>query len=551
MKIPSSGAKREQFCEDIIEQCNYSQPQRVTKYKQYESLRDKGSMDGAAATYNKCYTHVDKRSSMIYSPAEIRFSLEFEDEDNPTWEPKLRVTAKHLNRQFHRRGLHTLISQGVEWSQVYGCMLFKSVWTNDGIAGHLIKPSSFGVWNEELTDINTQEAFVHTMRVSRSAVRRLLYAHPTKDSLLKKLESASTTPSMDQQATQYDVIANGIGQLGSSAGSGGGNVFPRGGEGSLQATISPDVERELVDLYEIWVQDDDRQDWTTLRYVKPGILLEGLYQSRSLCDFPHGQPFTKITAKETPGYFFCESELERVARLQTLLNDRISDVDTIWDMQVRPPRSITGDATVTEEKILALLAPGGYFTSSEQGAKISEHKPDMPSGALEYLKHIESMFDEAGGFNAMLSGQGDSGVRAGNHAQSLLRMSGPRIRDAAIEVETQVSEIGDNCLRILQAKSTNIFKDDQGGEFLLAQIPDDAYVVVDSHTTSPIFSGENQNLAFALAKAGAIDGEALLEMVHPARTEELVTKLRKRKAQEAQFIQQHPEMLAKGKGRGK
>ena len=73
---------------------------------------------------------------------------------------------------------------------------------------------------------------------------------------------------------------------------------------------------------------------------------------------------------------------------------------------------------------------------------------------------------------------------------------------------------------------------------------------MDSHTSSPAFSGDNAQLAFALAGRGAIDGEALIKMTHPPYQDELILSYRQREEAKAQFMQQHPE-LAVPHGKGK
>ena len=549
MFVPRKKSEMDDFCNQMIDQCMYSRKARTELAIRNERLYRTGTTGGAHAKQNKCYTQIDMYSSLLYSPSTVRFGIDFEEDDNEAWTSRIRTAAKHLNRKFRRRNLHLQISTAVEWSCVYGAMFVKVTNAQDGYVGHLIKPQDIGVWNESVNDLTDQECFVHAMRVSKASVRRLLYAHPDKDKLMERIKSAVPEDRRDSSLSSYDLITNGVGQLqtSGSATPGAGNALLTGFDQGPRPVISPDTESELVDMYEIWVQDDARQDWTTLRYVQPGILLEGAIQHRNLCDAPGMQPVVKISHKEVPGYFWGESRLEQIKELQELKNKRFNQIDKIYERQIDPPRVFRGFSSVTDEKLLALLAPGGSMVDESPTGDIKELKPSLPDGALEYLNMIDKYFDEAGGFNAMLMGEGDQGVRAGNHAQSLMRASGTRVRDAAVLVESQIAEIGELCLSISQAKDAKVYRDDKGQEFVLDQLPDDAYVVVDSHSSSPIFAHDNETLAFALAKSGAIDGADLLEMTRPPNTENLITKLHRREEQKAQFIQQHPEILQKGK----
>ena len=173
----------------------------------------------------------------------------------------------------------------------------------------------------------------------------------------------------------------------------------------------------------------------------------------------------------------------------------------------------------------------------------------MPPNALEYIAMIRKVFEEAGGFTSMTSGQGEAGVRSGAQAQTLLKTSSPRLRDRALIVEDQCAKLGDLCLKTSQVKDARVFSQPKSkgifgkvNDFMLSQLPDDVQVSVDSHTSSPAFSGDNQQLAFALAARGAIDGEALIKMTHPPYQDELVLAYRDREEQRAAFLQQHPEL---------
>ena len=55
------------------------------------------------------------------------------------------------------------------------------------------------------------------------------------------------------------------------------------------------------------------------------------------------------------------------------------------------------------------------------------------------------------------------------------------------------------------------------------------------------------NKAFALAKAGAIDGEDLIRLTHPPHEDSLILRSRQKAAAQAKMLQEHPELLTKGK----
>ncbi len=87
-------------------------------------------------------------------------------------------------------------------------------------------------------------------------------------------------------------------------------------------------------------------------------------------------------------------------------------------------------------------------------------------------------------------------------------------------------------------------------EFLLNQLPDDARVMVDSHTSSPVYQEDSEKLAFALHRAGAIDAEDLIMLTHPTHEDTLRARAKSRAEAQAELVKKHPE-LAFGKGKGK
>jgi hypothetical protein len=83
-------------------------------------------------------------------------------------------------------------------------------------------------------------------------------------------------------------------------------------------------------------------------------------------------------------------------------------------------------------------------------------------------------------------------------------------------------------------------------EFLLSQLPGNFQVQVDSHSASPAFAEDNRQVAIALARAGAIDAEDLIHMLHPPGSELLLARLKQRqKAQAAQAKEEKQEELIK------
>lgn len=549
MRVPKNERELITFARDLIEECGVSRESRLGKYRLLNAYYYTGSSDMSASKHNKVASTLDKLGAYLFSPADVRFSIEFEADETAEWSAMADVAARHLNREFFRRRCGLAFSQANAIGLRKGCAFVKLVHGHSGFEPYVIQPEFMGVLREDIDDLDRQDAFTHSYYLTPAQFRRLVSNHPDKKELLEQVQRmAFSNPTSDVEDSYFHQIVMGglqpvsVGAAPAQQNMGSVSVF-----GPPSPMLSPQVATELIRVTDLWVMDDEREDWTTIRYVDPGLIIEGKYQHRNLSDIPNEHPFVKVCANETPGYFWGRSEIEPLANSQDLLNTTVDSLALIMRLQARPPRSFSGFTGITDEKARALLAPGGILTDAVGGqGSVKNEAPPVPQGMMEWIKYIEACFDDSAGFTPTLSGQGDSGIRSGNHASTLMRTSSPRMRDKALSVEEQCAIFGDLCFKMKQAKDARVFKTEGGKQFTLAQLPEDATVRVDSHTSSPAFSGDNMQLMFALAKAGAIEGDSLIETVHPPKEDELLMRFHRKQKAQAEFLQKHPELAQKG-----
>lgn len=538
------------FARELIEECLVSRETRKDAARFWKRLYLSGSVDGPESKHNLCFSHIDKLSSLLFSPSEVRFTVSFDDDETRDWEEAADLSSRYINRQFGRRNCDVAFAQALDLALIDGCSILKLAWGHSGYEPHIIKQQFFGVLREDIADLDHQDAFVHSYYLTPAQFRRLLGNHPRKSDILAQVVSSfseAATSDITDDSYFHEIVSGGLQPVGNQQSQSSVAVF-----GSGQPQLAPNVAAKLIRIDDLWVMNDEANkgegDWSTIRMVGD-IVVDGDLILRNLGDIPGDHPFTKVCVNADPNYFWGRSELAAVANLQTLLNARMNNYDEIWALAAKPPRSFVGFSGITPEKMRALLTRGGTFTDDSPNGQINTHAPTMPPDALAYIESIKNNFDDVGGMTPIMSGQGESGVRAGVHANTLLRTSSPRIRDRAILAEKSCSTWGDMCFRMSRTKEARVFSTPGGKDFLLSQLPDDATVIVDSHTSSPAFSGDNANLGFALAKAGAIDGESLIEMTHPPHMANLILKFRQREKAKQEFIQAHPELLAKGGAR--
>lgn len=560
MKIPSNEKDLLAFAQETVESCSISIEQRKNQARVEKNYFLSGTADGTPARYNRIFGHIDRLSSYMYSPANVRFSIGFDRTFDPDVTIEADIAAKYLSKKFHKEAIDLTFAEAVPWSFVHGSCFLKLGYARDGLYANTVQNYNLGAMTESLNSLDSQEAFVHKTWMPLDTVLRLIRDHPNIEQIKAELEVAAQEKTVEESPSDYfhEVVLSGLQPIQTS---------PPGTMGTVRvfgpktALISPTVTAKLVAFNELWVMDDDRDDWATLIYAEgSNTFIEGHRVHRNL--FVPGQhPFVQVTANEQDGYLWGRSEITDLVQLQDWLNERLEDVKSIMERQAKPPRSFIGFSGVDEERVNSLNAAGGWLTDDAPTGKIQEHVPQLPAAAFTEIETIISFFDDVAGFQNILSGRGEPGVRAGSHAQALMRTAASRLRDRALLIERQCAETGDKCFSLLQEKDERplkvegkkpgglkaLFGGESGsGEFLLSQIPDDASVEVDSHSASPAFQDDAVELAEILEKARVIDAEDFLEMIgpllSPAMFDTIHRRLKERGEAEAAFLQAHPDV---------
>lgn len=548
-----------EWSKEIIDECTQSRETRRDLIKMFRSYYFTGTSDGLVATYNRCYPHIERLGAFLFSPTDVRFDVEFDESESPEIHEMGHAAARRLNRDFHRRNLDLTFAAGVNGGLVDGCNLLKLVWGHEGLEGWVVKPGQFGVLREDIDDLDRQEAFVHSTYLTPTAFERTVMEHPDYKEIMKRVKESSEEQKPEEFDNDYlhQIVVGGTQPVSTTTSSGSGMV---GVVGVPTPMLDAKVAASLIRIDELWVQDRERQDYTTIRLVRPDILIEGQYKRRNLSglsdtlskksDFAGHHPFIKICPNEVEGYFWGQSEIAYIYKLQDSINEQLRNINRLAKLRSDPPKSLTGFAGITPEKIKAFKRPGGWVSEENPNAKVQEFAPELPQEIFTHLSNTIQQFDDVAGFTPILQGMGDQGVRSQRQADTLVRNASPRMRDRALLVERQCAELGDFCLKMLQAKDAEVMQAGKQSQFMLTQLPDDAKVVVDSHSSSPVYHEDNERKAFMLQRAGAIDAEDLIMLTHPVHEDKLRARAKDRAAAEAKLVQQHPELLL-GRGKGK
>ena len=560
--------------QNIIEDCRASQRVRSNLYRGINLAIETGRMDGSQAIFNLLYAHVDRLASHLYSPVDLRFSIMFDEDYGAEWTAKAKRAAKLLTQDWKRSNTDLIFGDGVFEALKYGTVILKQ-WpsvTSSGRVVHnskLVFPWMFGVYNERRTDLTAEQpAMVETVALTMPEVWRRVRMMPDAEKIYRRIEGSAG----QRQAGELDLGF--YHQVIPSAQIQFDNLQIPGGVVSVtspanQALYGAIVKAKVVLMHEVWVWD--RDDWATIQIIEPDIIIEPRVKLRNILFSEAGDvgskrrkrrddnandnddgdarhPYTQIQINRTADNFWGRSEISDLLLPQDFLASTAEDGRRMLQLQVDKILAFTGWEGDMDE-VYGNFKRTGWISIPDQNSKIQDVTPPFPAELPRTMDSIMANMERIGGFDNLLSGRGEPGVRAGNQASTMMKAASPRLRDRSLLAERQCSTAADLWLAIREAKDGRLYwadgtndKSREATQFFLGDIPDDRFVTVDSHSGSPIFADDHaQEGAFAL-KSGVIGPEDWLEDSTLPNKE---VKLERLKQREAQHKQQVDELIKK------
>ena len=596
--IPRSKKKLIRWARERVLECTSDLEERIQRGALYRNMYLTGDENGNPATWNKTFSYIDNLASFTFSPLDLKYRIKFDNGGSLSQKSMGRAAAADMRERMRDARVYDTIGHAVEWSYVKGKTIFKLNWEDGNFAPYLIQPEFFGVQRNDISELCRQDCFTHTSYYTPEGFFSAFQYLPDIVEIMRKVQRAGTT----EKAGDRPVRANALKQivLGGlnpfqAAGNSPANASSRGivdWLGGPAATFNPKVLSTLIQVDELWVKDAQTNEWATF-HLTGDVLVTGGDQIRNIMadTFDPANPMRKLSEKfrdENPlagmhpflecapcqldGYFWGRSEVCNVGVLQMQINSRINGINRLLRRQENPPKFFSGTTSINQQRYSALDKPGAMFSDPTPNAKQQNLYPELPPGLWESLHELDQMFDSMSGLPPVLQGRGESGVRAQGHAETLTRNASPRFKDKALSVERFVADVGALALAYLRAKepATIIAWAPPDAKGLVEQLPVGDYadleppapgmkplpfryatlpqvkVRVDSHSSCPIFSAEFQALIFNLARIGAISPQEVAELVAPPDDEEDIwADTERRKIEQAEFLQQHPELLAK------
>jgi hypothetical protein len=185
---------------------------------------------------------------------------------------------------------------------------------------------------------------------------------------------------------------------------------------------------------------------------------------------------------------------------------------------LNPPKFAVGVGGLQEERIQALNRPGGIAIAQQPGGTIQDFKVELPKEAFAFFELIDELLSEESNMRPAQFGRKENTAQARTEGifSNIMRVGAAPIRRKATIVERQIADAANQLWRMMRRYSTDLLPDIQTSTwFYPADFPEHSRVVVDGHSTSPLFVEDYAQLAEGLFRASAIDQETLIDLLHP------------------------------------
>lgn len=575
LELPKDDKKLVKLAIELVEQCRSSIGARASYYRAINAIAETGRSSGQKSLMNLMNVILSRTTGHLYSPTELRFSIDFDNQYDRNTINRAGVAAQQLTRNFNRSmhgaglGTDMMFGQGVYESLKYGACLLKQ-WpqrqpnspTNPAQSltprynARLVMPWQFGVYREDLNELESQPVLCETTMMTLPEVWARIAHLPDAERLYKRI--AENASDGGDSVEGPDLSAHPI-LPGSQLSLNDPNTVPGAG-GIVQlwtqadySVMGPTISVPMVKFHELWVQG--QEDYTTIQFFEPDILIAPLYKHTNLLtggDLKTGlQPYTLIQPNMRTGIFWGLSELNDLIQVQQWLTTTADDVNRLFGLQVDKILGFIGFEGMKDEQYDNFRSAG--YMGLPQGADIKDITPKFPPEAMPMLKMLIDFINLIGGYPNLMLGQGDAGVRSGVQTDALLKTGSPRLRTQSLTVERQCAMAADLRFSLMQIKDGRNYWTDgsdpqkiRDSSFLLADLPKDRHIQVDSHSSSPIFADDHEQLIAFGIKAGFLDGEDAIDDLPYPEKEKKKQRLRDRQAAAAknreEMLAQYPQL---------
>ena len=576
MIIPDNPKLRDDYLKWILNTCTASRRSRKEMYDRRRQFFLYGTAADSDIMYNRLESHMDLVASFLYSPDRAEFELSAPANADDAQVKQFMAAQDAFNNDFRDAGLFDNFADVLLWSLVFDSMFAKVGWSDlrEEETCTLIEPWKFGVFSEEITDLESQPAFVHSYHIDYdNACQRLIRAGMAdKIDKLAVVNTPFESPFPNLVNRLIISSTSGENLAGNVTGSANPSYVSR-------PTYKAEVDRPLVMFHELTVWDDECQDYRVFFAVDPDIFIadskktigalkdakglipadiakqqEQFYDTECNPFLPKDHPYIQVRPYQIYEYFWGKAHIESLIPLQEWSNTRLEQISDILDRQAHPPRVGSGFMGLTDDKMEAFGGADTWVMDQLPQAAVKELYPEMPDDIFADYQQIGDLMIEASGLTQTIQGKGAPGVRSRGHAKALQSTGAGRIKKAATRLEAPLVRMGDLILRLNMRNNSDPIhpdpKDDgkPGDPFYYHNLVGDYSLRIFGHSHSPLFADDTKDLMALLFKSQAIDQEGLIRGLNPPGRNNLIHALRARQKKAAQAAALRAQMGAPPSG---
>lgn len=535
MRIPLAIDERAGWLDRTRQQLRRSLDQRRGRYASWRTWYLHGGFEWGAR-YNKIGPQLNTLSSYLYAPRSVRFGLNGGPLADETQIDMYEAVADRLRALWNESGADHSYAGEALWSLVYGCGLMKFGWHDKSPQCTPVGAGNFGVWRDDLPGLEGQQALIHVFRLDVDTVRGWMVGAG-----MPELEAEQwirrwgdgKPAAAPAQGTIAIGAQNPIVWNGSAPGTIAGGVADWG---TTSASYDAATDSPTLEIEEIWALDDRTHDFRIFQTIEHDLILS----DRPNDVLPGHHPFVQMTVDPIDDYFWGYSTVAQLIPLQAWREKRMNQLDRLFARQANPPMVFSGFmGGVSDEKAAAVMRRGGLLANSQTpSAKVDLLTPSINELSFTEIGEIDQMFNETLGLTSALQGISTGGERGGEHAKTVMSAGAGRLTRRMMNVERSVAQGAAILLAMARRYDDTVLVTDEGVKFTMAMLPGDASIEVATHSASPLFANQAEQLAAQLMEMGVIDKEDFLDLADPPQAQALKQRLRKREKRQAEQMKQ-------------
>lgn len=525
MKFSTQKWKLQNEVKEVCDECMQSQPDRQGFYRQMRQLYLSGQIEPSLGRVNKIRPILERLSSFMFSPGGVQFWFNIPPADlNPVSAARIDPALEALKEKWDETGLDLQFAEATDWALAFGTMHIYQApeRMRDGtktLVSYLVDPGSMGVFSEAQPDLSKQEAVCMETFWSKHELRRMIDTNEFSETEKVKIINSVEVGQLTTRSLGRVFVSN----LSSSPGAQG--FAPANWANSFQYEPSTNVEQ--CRILELYCYDDKLGDYRVFT-LSGGYLIREMPISK--CNLEHRFPFTKVCPMPLKDFYWGFSLANALQQLQKWYQERLDQTDELLKKALNPPKVGIMVGGLQEERFNALDRPGGKVISNQPGSSINQLDIKIPPEALELFPMIDDLLADEANMRPAQFGRQENATKARTEGifSNIIRIGAAPVRRRALIIERAISEAANQLWQLMREYSVDWLPDEEHQDWFVAnEFPETARVIVDGHSASPLFQEDHAALAEILIRAGAIDQETLIDLLHPPMQQMMQRRLKK------------------------